>query len=233
MGIKRLLGRKSPKSGNADAEIILKKSYAQEGEDLILERLFYMVDDGFFVDVGAHHPTRFSNTYLFYEKGWRGINIDALPGTKKIFDEQRSEDINIEQGVSAKEGQLTYFMFNDPALNTFDPDEASAKDGINNGDYYLIDKKEIITAPLSQILSQHVKEGQVIDFLSIDVEGLDEEVLRSNDWDMFRPKVVLVEELQMDIEKIISSSSVYRFMQEKGYTLWARTLNTSFYVKKD
>ena len=56
-------------------------SYSQEGEDLILERFFEGKEIGFFVDIGAHHPMRFSNTYIFYLKGWRGINVDATPGS--------------------------------------------------------------------------------------------------------------------------------------------------------
>ena len=60
-----------------------QKSYAQEGEDLILYRMIYgKIDKGFYVDVGAHHPKRFSNTYFFYRKGWRGINVEPMPGSK-------------------------------------------------------------------------------------------------------------------------------------------------------
>jgi hypothetical protein len=65
---------------------IRSNCYSQEGEDLIASRLFPNQSTGFYVDIGAHHPTRFSNTYLLYTKGWRGINIDPLPGSKELFD---------------------------------------------------------------------------------------------------------------------------------------------------
>ena len=93
--------------------------YSQEGEDILLSRIFGEQAEGFYVDVGAHHPRRFSNTYLFYKRGWRGINIDALPGSMKVFQKFRPRDINLELAVSEREQVLTYYMFNEPALNGF------------------------------------------------------------------------------------------------------------------
>ena len=86
------------------------KSYSQEGEDMILKRLFGGQKFGFYVDVGAHHPKRFSNTYYFYKKGWRGINIDAMPGSMIAFDKLRPRDINIERPISDKKQILTYYL---------------------------------------------------------------------------------------------------------------------------
>src|SRR5580700_9536062 len=98
------------------------ESYAQEGEDMVMRRFFESrATPGFYVDVGAHHPQRFSNTYFFYRQGWRGINIDAMPGSMKAFETLRPRDINIEAAVSAEHQSLTYAIFNEPALNSFDP----------------------------------------------------------------------------------------------------------------
>lgn len=80
------------------------KSYAQQGEDLILREILNYASTGFYVDVGAHHPFRFSNTYLFYKQGWRGINIDAMPGSMTLFHRFRPRDINIECGVANNGG---------------------------------------------------------------------------------------------------------------------------------
>src|SRR5215207_3271493 len=96
-------------------------SYAQEGEDLVLRRLFEERTTGFFVDVGAHHPRRFSNTYLFYRAGWRGINVEPNPDLTPLFARERPRDVTLQLGVSDVPGMLTYFRFNDGALNTFDP----------------------------------------------------------------------------------------------------------------
>ena len=87
------------------------KSYSQEGEDMILRRLFEKQQTGFYVDVGAHHPKRFSNTYLFYKRGWRGINIDLNPLTIELFNFCRREDININSAISdVEEIKKLYFI---------------------------------------------------------------------------------------------------------------------------
>ena len=83
--------------------------YSQEGEDILLSRIFGEQTEGFYVDVGAHHPRRFSNTCFFYKRGWRGINIDALPGSMKVFQKLRPHDINLELAVSEREQVLTYY----------------------------------------------------------------------------------------------------------------------------
>ena len=204
-------------------------SYSQEGEDMVLSRLFGDKKSGTFVDIGAHHPFRFSNTYFFYKKGWRGINVDPLPNSKELFDKHRPEDTNLCIGVSSIESQLNYFMFNEPALNTFSETEAHLKNGLHDGKYYIIDKIKIQTKKLSTILDEYLSSKE-IDFLSIDVEGLDMEVLESNDWERYRPKVILVEELRNNITTIIENSNIYHFLKNKGYSLYYRTFNTSFYV---
>ena len=117
------------KSIKNNLRLYKNNSYSQEGEDLILHKIFPDKKNGFYVDIGAHHPFRFSNTYYFYRKGWRGVNIDAAPGSMKLFNKYRSRDINIEAAISNKIETLTYYKFNDPALNTFDKDLAQTRIG--------------------------------------------------------------------------------------------------------
>lgn len=74
-------------------------SYSQSGEDRALYRYFERQDNGFYVDVGAHHPFRFSNTCIFYARGWRGINIDAMPQSMALFRKYRKNDINLEVAI--------------------------------------------------------------------------------------------------------------------------------------
>ncbi len=202
--------------------------YGQDGEDLILNRLLDGQAQGFYVDVGAHHPVRFSNTYLFYRRGWRGINIDAMPGSMKKFDKVRPRDINIERGIAGKEGRLTYYRFNEPALNTFDPSEATRK---NKPPYCLVDTVEVAVERLDKLLSRHLPEGQMIDFLSVDVEGSDEEVLRSNDWERYRPRFILVETLRSDMLSLCTCT-VSQFLRNVGYVPVSKTYNTSFFARE-
>ncbi len=202
-------------------------SFSQEGEDLVLKRMFKENKKGFYVDVGAHHPQRFSNTYLFYLKGWRGINIDSMPNSMKPFDDLRPEDTNIEAAISNSSEELTYYIFNEPALNSFSKKLAMERDGLSN--YKIVDKISIKTIPLSKILDDYLPQGQEINFLSIDVEGLDHQVLLSNDWSKYKPKVILVEELSTSLEDLTISSKTYSLLRSQGYKLCSKTFNTSFY----
>ncbi len=203
------------------------KSYSQEGEDRILQRTFESRKKGFYIDVGAHHPRRFSNTYYFYKKGWSGINIDAMPGSMKIFNLLRPRDINLEVAISNDEREINFLIFNDPALNSFS-DEAEHINATKN--YYVKEKRVISTKKLENVLINHIPKNQKIDFLSIDVEGLDLEVLHSNNWELFRPEYILIECWGLDL-KDIQNNHVYNFLTNKGYAAYAKTVKT--FIFKD
>lgn len=213
------------KSIKNNLRLYKNNSYSQEGEDLILHKIFPDKKNGFYVDIGAHHPFRFSNTYYFYRKGWRGVNIDAAPGSMKLFKKFRSRDINIEAAISNKIETLTYYKFNDPALNTFDKDLAQTRIG---NKYKIISEEKIAAIPLKEILSKQ-KIGD-IDFMSIDVEGLEMKVLESNDWNVYQPKILLVESIASDLVAIYNTE-LYKFINNMKYTLFAKTFNTLFFKK--
>ena len=204
------------------------KSYSQEGEDMVLRSFFegQKKYKGFFVDVGAHHPYRFSNTLFFYKKGWRGINIEPTPGAIKAFNTFRSKDINLNIGISDRRDKLTFYCFNEPALNGFSK-ELSEERNNTSKKYKIIKEVDIETYPLAEILDKYLPAGQKIDFLTIDVEGLDLMVLKSNNWARYKPSYILVED-RIDFTNL-SDSEVYRFLQEQGYQLVAKTLRTLFF----
>ncbi len=163
---------------------------------MILNRMFENKTRGFFVDVGAHHPVRFSNTYFFFLLGWRGINIDPRPGCMDEFKTIRSEDINLELAVSNAESELVYYEFNESALNTVTNSFAVHYEGYR--DFHITRQSTVKAYRLDSILDDHLPENQVIDFLNVDVEGHDLQVLLSNDWLRYRPQFVLVEEVGLD-----------------------------------
>jgi FkbM family methyltransferase len=204
----------------------LNRSYSQEGEDMILSR-FLNKRNGFFVDVGAHHPIRFSNTFKFYNSGWRGINIDAMPGSMEVFKKIRQQDINLEIPISDVDEKIKYYIFNETALNSLNEEEARKKAEIPG--YFIKEIVELQTQRLDNVLAKYLPYNQKIDFMSVDVEGLDIQVLKSNDWVKFRPEYLLVEELELSIENILTESEVYAFMKNCNYILVARSYNTSFY----
>lgn len=200
-----------------------KNAYSQEGEDLVLNRIFDGQKSGFYVDVGAHHPMRFSNTYFFYKKGWNGINIDPMPGSMNLFNRLRPRDINLELGISQDQKELTYHIFNDTALNGFDDGLSKSRELLPG--YQVVKKIKIQTTSLAEVMKKYLPTDQKVDFLSIDAEGLDMEVLRSNDWSRFKPTVILVELLNVDLTKSSESEAV-KFLAEHGYKLYAKTVNT-------
>ncbi len=206
------------------------KSYSQEGEDMILARLFENQQNGFYIDVGAHHPQRFSNTYFFYKKGWRGINVDAMLGSMKLFNKIRSRDINIERPVSDKKEILTYYAFNEPALNGFSKKLSEKRNDRVN--YFIQFTKDIETVTLEEILDENLPKNQTIDFLSIDVEGFDFKVLKSNNFNKYKPKVILIESLGNHL-KDIENDEIYRYLKQINYLLLAKTIYTNIFIKNN
>lgn len=166
------------------------------GEDVFLNQRFSDLEKGFYVDVGAFHPVRISNTWLFYSKGWRGINIEPNPEVFPLFDRYRPGDINVNLAVARQAGAVDFHC----------ADEFS---GINNGNYLKGGGGEgrnirVEALPLTDILERHLPQGQAIHFMSVDCEGGDLEVLQSNDWTRFRPGLVLVEEHE-DVETSVKA----------------------------
>lgn len=208
--------------------IFCKKSYAQEGEDLVMDRLLNK-KKGFYIEVGCHHPFRFSNTYYFYRKGWKGICIDPMPGTKKSFSKWRPRDFSIEMGISNAPSTLEYYMFNEPALNTFDKDIAIERDGLRS--YKLISTKEIHTDTLASILEEHCSPKD-IDILSVDAEGMDLVVLKSNDWKKFKPTLIVAECLKTKLTDL-AQNEVVIYLNTLNYEPYAKTGNSVIFILKD
>lgn len=192
---------------------------------MILRRALNKRKHGFYVDVGAHHPFRFSNTYMLYKKGWHGINIDAMPGSMRLFDRYRPRDINLETAVAESPGELTFYIFADPAVNTCN--EAQAAQSVRQG-VPLVEKKQLRSRRLEDILDQHLPAATPIDVMSVDVEGLDLQVLKSNDWTRYRPRLLLVERLDLPFPDLLEDE-LYLYLKEQQYELYARTVNTLFF----
>ncbi len=200
-----------------------KMSYSRGGEDLILEEIFGTgKSKGFYVDVGAFHPIKYSNTFKFYLKGWRGINIDANKEVIDLFKKIRPRDINFSGGVGSETGVFEYFIFEeDQSMNTF---STSFKGQVEQEGTGLSEVKSIKVRTLVSILDEFLPESMKIDFISIDVEGLDLEVLKSNDWKKYRPKAIVVE-TQGKITDI-QSNPIVSFLEGVGYSPVAFSLVT-------
>lgn len=194
-------------------------SFSQMGEDRILTVIFNNKRKGFYVDVGAHHPKLYSNTYLFYLQGWHGINIDAMPGSMNGFNKLRPRDINLEIAIGRKKQEKTYFLFSNSAVNTFS--KKLAQKVKKTTKHKFLGTKKLYTSPLSSVLDKYLPSGQIIDFLSVDVEGMDYEVLISNNWTKYRPSVIVVEDLTFSMMNP-RRSKIYVFLTKIKYELVAK-----------
>ncbi len=220
-GMRALLQRVSPDLlRSADQQ----ECYSQEGEDLVVARLFDGKSDGFYVDVGAHHPMRHSNTYLLYRRGWRGINIDATLGSMAAFRRARPRDINVECLVAADPSPQRFYAFNEPALNTASPALARERPA-ENARYRVTREFELRPRTLASLLDEFLPSGTKIDLMSVDVEGLDLDVLRSNDWARYRPSLLLVEVLHSELSDL-DSQEIVQFLRGWNYRPIAKLYNT-------
>ncbi len=210
-------------SGVYAPPILWKKiTYSQAGEDIILCDLFQNKNNGTYLDIGCHHPFRNSNTYLLYKKGWRGICVDPAPKVGNLFSIWRPKDIFINIAIADKKGCSQLYVFNDQALNSLSKEQVKNYDKFK--DFKLIKEITVPTTTLEEVFKAHKLELFDLDILSVDVEGLDYKVLKSNDWILLRPKVVVFELRNANLENIIEDQC-YQYLKGLGYEFYAKTEN--------
>lgn len=168
-------------------------SYAQNAEDVLLNRAFAGRNQGFYIDVGAHDPIHNSVTKHFSLLGWTGINIEPEQGTDLFgrLQSDRPRDTNLNLGLSDHEGTLTFYQtLSAPGWSTFSPAQGAE---MARWGFEFVERSIPVTT-LARICEQHVPPGQVIDFLKVDAESHEREVIEGGDWARWRPVVVLVED---------------------------------------
>lgn len=205
-------------------------SFSQAAEDLVLGHLFAAIPKGTYVDIGAYDPIRMSNTYAFYIKGWRGINVDANKSSIERFHKERPDDSNINVGVGLIEEQNKPFYI-------FEQETEGFPNSMNSflGAEIPLDPKEIVEVNvrrLSTILEQNLDGDREIDFLNLDVEGFEMEVLQSNNWEKFQPKVMVIECLDT-FARSSSVKDIVEFVEGKGYTLYFKLPLSFIFIRND
>lgn len=203
--------------------------YSSQGEDIILQNIFIGKKNGFYVDIGAYHPFEYSNTYLLYKRGWHGINIDANYEAIEKIRKKRKRDISIHAVVSDKIQDVKYYLYKTPAYNTICENIVIKLEKMHSKKPIAI--TNIKTKKLVDILDTYLAPGISIDYMNIDVEGNDMNVLQSNDWLRFNPEVISVEIQKYSIQECINSE-LNHYLEEKNYVFFAKTFNTLFYMHK-
>ncbi|MFI4986627.1 MAG: FkbM family methyltransferase [Alphaproteobacteria bacterium] len=164
-------------------------SYAQNFEDVMLARVLEDTARGFYIDVGAMDPRVHSVTCHFYEQGWHGINIEPVPSHFARLVEARPRDINLNLALGEREEMRELFDVPDTGLASFRAHEPAAAEASPMPRISLL-KTRVTT--LAQVCADHAGDA-TIDFLKIDVEGWERQVIEGGDWRRFRPRVVVVE----------------------------------------
>ncbi|MCS3808275.1 FkbM family methyltransferase [Xanthomonas sp. 4461] len=173
-------------------------SYAQNFEDVILHRAFSGVESGVYVDVGAQHPIHDSVTRAFYERGWRGINIEPVEEWHALLAVDRPDDINLPVVVGASSGEVTFYRVLDTGLSTMDA--AMARDYAAQG--ARVSETAVPMRTLTDVIEQAALS--TVHFLKIDVEGAEGEVLRGMDFSKIRPWVVVIESTMPNTQTDVS-----------------------------
>ena len=197
--------------------------YSFGGIDNLIQQIFKSQKKGIYIDIGCGHPIKNNNTYLLNKKGWSGINIDLDIDNIELFKIYRPKDLNICAAISdeIKETDL-FFYHSRSALNTIDKKTANYQKA------KVTSVKKITTITLNNVLDESIYNSSNIDFLSIDVEGSELSVLKNFNFNKFKPKVIVVEYLDLSLNKLeiknlsiqnAMNSEIYKLIISKNYTL--------------
>jgi FkbM family methyltransferase len=213
-----------------------KVSYAQCGEDLIVD---FILRDGLqmqkvlYLDIGAYHPYRLSNTYLFYQQGQSGVCIEPDPVLFDEFKRVRGRDVCLNVGVGTENSgaeRADFYLMTSSSLNTFSKEDAERYQSYGNQKIEKVIQVPLLT--VNEIIEKHLSSCP--NFVSLDVEGLDLPVLQTFDFSAHRPEVFCIETLTYAEDKSEKKlTEIIELMISRDYFVWADTyINTIFVDKK-
>ena len=199
----------------------VKKSYSFGGMDLLINYLYKNKFNGVYIDVGCNHPIVGNNTFLLYQKGWSGINIDLDSHIIEMFNYFRPKDYNVNSAVSNSKEETDLFFYHErSAINTI------SKEVHNSRKNKAIEIKKIRSNTLDSVIKDSPYFDKKINFLSIDVEGNELNVLKGFNLKKYYPEVIVIEYLDLkmkelefhnqDINRIINSE-IYKYLKSYNY----------------
>jgi FkbM family methyltransferase len=195
-------------------------SYAQNFEDVTLRRAFRDIDKGFYVDIGSYHPRMHSVTKYFYDRGWSGLNVEPNPALLERFVAERPNDTNIGVAVGGKESEIDLYIIGNTGLTTTIESIASGHAAAGYATTGVVRVKMLM---LETLFEKYCRD-RTIDFLKIDVEGAESDVIRPCKFENYRPRIILAE----------NSSGYHEDLLSKGYAFcWFDGLNRWFVRQED
>lgn len=210
-------------------------SYAQTGEDIIIDFLMHArkLKDFTYLDIGANHPIHFNNTYKFYAAGYTGVCIEPDPDVFALLKKTRPRDVCINIGIGGTAaGEADFYVMNNPVLSTFSKNEAELLE--KNKQATIKRKVKIALRTVEEVITENFK-GKAPVFVNIDVEGLDEEILRNFPFHTYRPKIFCIETVHYtDDASSKKRTEIFDLLKQQGYDPFADTyLNTIFIDAKE
>lgn len=200
-------------------------TYAQTGEDRVIDYYVGYPERGFYVDVGCHHPSAKSNTLRLYKRGWSGLCIDANPDCIRAFRRLRPRDIAIHAAISNECRDVVFTEFRDRARSSLDEDFVRREPASR-----IVAQRRVQTQTLTEILRHHVIPTR-FDLLSIDCEGHDYEVVQSLDFDVYRPRVIAVEMHGFDLD-LKDKYPIPAYLHEQGYCFRAYSTMNGYFTDR-
>lgn len=223
--IKRRLGRGEPVRQLA--------SYSQSGEDILIEYVlgWMGIKTRTYLDIGAHHPTYLSNTYLFYTHGARGVSVEPDSTLHAVIAKQRPEDTNLNIGVGKKRQSAKFYIMHPTTLNTFSKKEAETY-CVRYPEAKITDTVSLPVVPVNEIIAEHFPKAAP-DLVSIDVEGLDLEIVESFDFKRSRPTVFCIETVEYEGETVLrKATKLINKMKAQDYFIYADTFTNTIFVDR-
>tara|TARA_B100000963_G_scaffold322680_1_gene306907 strand:- start:355 stop:1062 length:708 start_codon:yes stop_codon:yes gene_type:complete len=197
-----------------------KQSYSFNAVDLIIDYIFKNKKNGFYLDIGAQHPVSNNNTYLLFKKGWNGINIDLDKKNIELFEIARPKDINLNYAISDSEKEVDFYYYHDSSpINTLNKNVSNFQKAKVN------EIKKIHTKTLDSIL-ENLNLQNHIDYMNIDVEGHENQVLKGFKINKYKPSVISVEYLDLNMKKLefknnninnLLNSDLYKYFIQNDY----------------
>lgn len=199
----------------------MKGDFSQHGEDKFIRSFFSNVDKGRYLDLGASHPFRISNTYSLYRLGWSGLTVEPIPRLAAMHRRWRPRDLMLNCAVGLEPGSMDFFEMTPSVASTLD--EKTAQDFQREGRAVLFKRYKIPVVTLNSLFMRP-EAGNSIDFLSIDVEGLDARLLSTIDFRNYRPKLICIECIDLEARRVIEEiflNNEYRIIEEIECNIFA------------
>jgi FkbM family methyltransferase len=206
------------------------ESFSQSGEDVFVNFILgylHMAANMTYLDVGAFHPTKLSNTYYFYRGGRRGVLVEPNVDMTELLRTVRPKDVTLVAGIGiTDQREADYYVMTDPARNTFSKEEAEHTERVTNRSTTIREVRKIPLLNINDVMQERFGRGPT--FLSVDTEGLDLAILKSIDYQRYRPTVICAETLVSGTRKTVAE--IPEFMATQGYTVRGQTFVNTIFV---